>query len=181
MLLIADSFRDDQCVLLCATGPGVMQCTTSRCHQRQKCSTPTHKRLLTANWEHTPRLETPFLTCCGATLSSVTLVGERRVLLGMCRVLLVLTSVLMCRVLAVGGVRGEVLLRVVGEVRRLAVVVLVVVPSAASRTRRVLVRAGGPGLLAGVTGHTHQTCQGRKGHKYVSLPQIIIDEVDKLL
>lgn len=85
----------------------------------------------------------------------MTLVGERRVLLGMSRVLLVLAMLTVRLVLAVGGVRGEVLLRVVGVVRRLAVVVLVV--SAASCTGRVLVGAGGPGLLARITGHTHQT------------------------
>lgn len=86
--------------------------------------------------------------------------GERRVLLGMSRVLLVLAMLTVRLVLAVGGVRGEVLLRVVGVVRWLTVVVLVVVASAAtatSRTRGVLVGAGGPGLLAGITGHTHQT------------------------
>lgn len=85
----------------------------------------------------------------------MTLVGERRVLLGMSRVLLVLAMLTMRLVLAVGGVRGEVLLRVVGVVRRLAVIVLVV--SAVSCTGRVLVGTGGPGLLAGITGHTHQT------------------------
>lgn len=79
------------------------------------------------------------------------LVGERRVLLGVTRVLLVLT---------VGGVRGDV--RVVRVVRCLAMVVLVVVAAAASRTRRVLVGAGGAGLLTRVTGHTHQTCLGKK-------------------
>lgn len=73
----------------------------------------------------------------------------------MSRVLLVLAMLTMRLVLAVGGVRGEVLLRVVGVVRRLAVIVLVV--SAVSGTGRVLVGTGGPGLLAGITGHTHQT------------------------
>lgn len=82
------------------------------------------------------------------------LVGERRVLLGVTRVLLVLT---------VGGVRGDV--RVVREVRCLAMVVLVVVAAAASPTRRVLVGAGGAGLLTRVTGHTHQTCLGKKTTK----------------
>lgn len=93
----------------------------------------------------------PVLTCCGAGLHSVTLlVGERRVLLRVTRVLLVLT---------VGGVR------VVRVVRCLAMVVLVVVAAAASRTRRVLVGAGGAGLLTRVTGHTHQTCLGKKNIK----------------
>lgn len=100
------------------------------------------------------------LTCWGAGLSSVTLVRERRVLLGMSRVLAMLTVRL---VLAVGGVRGKVLLRVVGVVRCLTVVVVVVVAAAATattcRTRRVLIGAGSPGLLAGITGHTHQTCR----------------------
>lgn len=71
-----------------------------------------------------------------------------------------LSMLTVCLVLAVGGVRGEVLLRVVGVVRRLAVVVLVVV--AASRTRRVLVGAGSPSLLAGITGHAHQTYRQKK-------------------
>lgn len=93
----------------------------------------------------------------------MTLVGERRVLLGMSRVLLVLAMLTVRLVLAVVGVRGEVLLRVVGVVRRLTVVVLVVVAAAAaSRTRRVLVGAGSPGLLAGITRHTHQSCQEQK-------------------
>lgn len=94
----------------------------------------------------------------------MTLVGERRVLLGMSRVLLVLAMLTVPLVLAVGGVRGKVLLRVVGVVRRLTVVVLVVVAATAttSRTRRVLIGAGSPGLLAGITGHTHQTCRWGK-------------------
>lgn len=92
----------------------------------------------------------------------MTLVGESRVLLGVSRVLLVLAMLTVRLVLAVAGVRGEVLLRVVGVVRRLTVVVLVVVAATAattSRTRRVLIGAGSPGLLAGITGHTHQTCR----------------------
>lgn len=90
-------------------------------------------------------------------MSSVTLVGEGRVLLGMSRVLLVLAVLTVRLVLAVGGVRGEVLLRVEGVVCRPTVVVLVVVAYAVSHTWRV-VGAGGPGLLAGFTRHTHQTC-----------------------
>ncbi|TNN87758.1 hypothetical protein EYF80_002105 [Liparis tanakae] len=71
-------------------------------------------------------------------LSSVALVGEGRVLLGMSRVLLVLAMLTVRLVLAVGGVRGEVLLRVEGVVCRPAVVVLVVVAYAVSHTRRVI-------------------------------------------
>lgn len=116
---------------------------------------------ITGNWGTCDSV----LTCCGAGLSSVTLVGERRVLLGMSgvlRVLAVLAVLTVRLVLAVGGVRGEVLLGVVGVVRRLTVVVLVVAATAAaSRTGRVLVGAGGPSLLAGIAGHSHQTCQGR--------------------
>lgn len=81
----------------------------------------------------------------------MTLVGERWVLL-------VLAMLTMRLVLAVGGVRGEVLLRVVGDVRRLTAVVLVVVATT-SHTRRMLVGAGGLGLLAGIASHTHQTCR----------------------
>jgi len=75
----------------------------------------------------------------------------------MSRVLLVLAVLTVRLVLAVGGVRGEVLLRVEGVVCRPTVVVLVVVAYAVSHTWRV-VGAGGPGLLAGFTRHTHQTC-----------------------
>lgn len=86
------------------------------------------------------------------------LVGDRGVLLGMGGVLRVRL------VLAVAGVGGEVLLRVVGVMRRLAVVVLVEAAAAArpapsSRTRGVLVRAGGPGLLVRLTDHAQQTCR----------------------
>lgn len=79
------------------------------------------------------------------------MVGERRVLLGVSRVLTVRL------VLTAGGVRREV--RVVGVVRRLAVVVLVMVATAspAPCAGGVLVGAGGPGLLTGVAGHAHQT------------------------
>lgn len=118
---------------------------------------------------HLPHMDgVSVLTCGGAGLSSVTLVGERWVLLGMSRVLLVLAMLTVRLVLAVGGVRGEVLLRVVGVVRRLTVVVLVVVVAAAAATSRaggVLVGTGGPGLLAGITGHAHQTCTGGQNTK----------------
>lgn len=87
------------------------------------------------------------------------LVGERWVWLGV-----VLTVRL---VLAVGGVRGEVLLRVVGVMRSLAVVVLVVMAAAAAASSScaggVLVGAGRPCLLAGVAGHPHQSCRDDAG------------------
>lgn len=94
----------------------------------------------------------------------MTLVGERGVLLGMSRVLWVLAVLTVRLVLAVGGVRGEVLLRVVAVVRRLTVVVLVVVAAAAAAAATscsggVLIGAGSPRLLAGISGHTHQTCR----------------------
>lgn len=55
---------------------------------------------------------------------------------------------------------GEVLLRVVGVMRRLAVVVLVEAAArAASGTGGVLVRAGGPGRLVRLADHTQQTCR----------------------
>lgn len=54
---------------------------------------------------------------------------------------------------------GEVLLRVVGVMRRLAVVVLVEAAArTASGTGGVLVRAGGPGRLVRLADHTQQTC-----------------------
>lgn len=76
---------------------------------------------------------------CDLTRRGAGLPGERRVLL-----------VLPVRlVLAAGGVRGEVV--------AVMVVMLVVVGAAASCAGGVLVGAGGPGLVAGITGHSHQT------------------------
>lgn len=54
----------------------------------------------------------------------------------MSRVLLMLSMLTVCLMLAVGGVRGEVLLRVVGVVRCLTVVVLVVVAATAASCTR---------------------------------------------
>lgn len=90
----------------------------------------------------------------------------------MSRVLRVLAVLTVRLVLAVGGVRGEVLLNGQAVVRRLTVVVLVVVAAvaaaatAASGSGGVLIGAGSPGLLAGIAGHTHQTCRWEKHSTY---------------